>query len=58
MSVCVDHRFSLIYGKNIYSYLRQVEFVNKNQECISFDQSILLVENINKRKETYKLSPF
>ena len=41
----------------IYAHLRQIEFFNKNQEHISFDQGILLVENFHKRKETFKLHP-
>ena len=41
MSVHVDHRFSLSYRQNFYGYLRQNEFVNRNKEHISFDQSIL-----------------
>ena len=41
-----------------YAHLRWVKFVNEDQEHISFDQSILLIENINKRKEIFKLHSF
>ena len=48
ISVCMDHRFSLIYGKFFHTYLRQVEFVNRNQEHILFNQSIIPVEILTK----------
>ena len=44
--------------KIFHTYLRQVEFVNRNQECILFNQIVLLVENIDKSKETRKLHTF
>ena len=29
ISVCVDHRFSLLYGQNFQAHLRHVKTINK-----------------------------
>ena len=52
--VCMDHRFSLIYRQHFKHILGMLCSLIKNQECFSFDQSVLSFRNVNERKVPFK----